>query len=320
MHVFHTFRNGINWLLSPSGFAVQRTRKGRWLLPSSVVETKVGKFIIKVPGLNPMYSYYETNRNFTSQLGRLTSTVRKKYQDMTAVDIGANVGDTACLIRSAENVPVICIEGDDKSFQFLQQNIAQFEKVSAFKLFLGENNRTISADLACAGWNATILPTDSEAGSTLKLVRFDEFIMAQPGWRLCKLLKVDTEGFDCAILRGAEHFIREVSPVIFFEYNRQAMDLIGEPGIDTLFRLRDWGYSRLLFHDAKGRFAGTALLSDEDAVRDWHEYADGINSDVYYLDITAFHERDGDLAIDFLNGERSFRRTGTDLPGVKRGG
>jgi FkbM family methyltransferase len=310
MHLLHNLRNSLNWLASPLGFAIQRTRKTKWHLPNSIIDTKIGRFVIQVPGVNPVFSYYETNLEFVSQIGRLTSLVRKKYPAMAAIDIGANVGDTACIIKTAEDVPLLCIEGDDKSFEFLQKNLAQFQNASAHKLFLGERTDTISASLACAGWNATILPGSASASTSksVKLMRFDDFIVTQPGWENYKLVKIDTEGFDCAILRGSTKFIRQVAPVIFFEYNRQSMELIGEPGIDTLFQLAELGYSRITFHDARGRFVGTATLSDRETIQDWHDYADGKNSEIYYLDITVFHERDNDVALEYLAAERARRR------------
>jgi FkbM family methyltransferase len=309
LNLFHRAKNSLNWTLSPLGFALQRTQKVRWHLPSSVIPTKVGRYVIDIPGVNPMFSYYEANPNFIGQLGPLTTLTRRKYPAMGAIDIGANVGDTTCLIKSAEDVPVLCIEGDDTSFKFLEKNIVQLGRVSAHKLFLGEKTDTISAYLACAGWNTTILPDASASTKAVKVVRFDDFIVTQPHWENYKLLKIDTEGFDCPIIRGATEFIRRVSPVIFFEYNRQSMDLIGEPGIDTLFMLGDLGYSTIAFHDARGRFICSTTLADRQRVQDMHDYADGKTSEIYYLDITVFHERDTDIAQQYLETERA-RRAG----------
>ena len=173
MHLLHRIRNSINWLLSPWGFAIQRIPKRKWRLPNAIVPTKVGRYVIQVPGINPMFSYYETNPDFTGQLGLLTTLTRKKYPQLAVVDIGANVGDTACLIKTAEDVPVLCIEGDDKSFEFLQKNIAQLPNVSAHKLFLAEKTDTISASLACTGWNTTILPGATEACRPVQVMRLD---------------------------------------------------------------------------------------------------------------------------------------------------
>ena len=162
MYLLHSIKNSVNWLLLPCGFALQRTPKRKWHLPNSIIPTKVGRFVIQVPAFNPMHYYYESNPGFIGQLGLLTTLTLEKYPHLAVVDIGANVGDTACLIKMAEDVPVLCIEGDDKSFEFLQKNIAQFQNTTAHKLFLAEKTDTINATLAYAGWNATIWPGAAE--------------------------------------------------------------------------------------------------------------------------------------------------------------
>ncbi len=308
LNLFHRIKNSVNWTLAPLGLSIERKRKRPWHWPNSILEIKVGRYVIQVPGINPVFWYYQENPGFVGQLGLLTALVSEKYPRTAAIDIGANVGDTACLIKTAADIPLLCIEGDDKSFDFLQRNIAQFQNTTAHKLFLAEKTDTISASLACAGWNTTILPSSTASAKAIQVMRFDDFIVTQPGWENFKLLKIDTEGFDCPIIRGATKFIRQVCPVIFLEYNRQSMALIGEPGIDTLFLLAELGYSHIAFHDSKGRFICSANLADREKIRDLHDYADGKNSEIYYLDITVFHERDTDIALKYVEAERTRRR------------
>lgn len=83
----------------------------------------------------------------------------------------------------------------------------------------------------------------------MNLTRLDDFIFSEPGRQTFKLVKIDAEGFDCSIIRGATNFLRELHPVIHFEYNGENMDAIGEPGIDTLLLRSDLGYSQLAVHD-----------------------------------------------------------------------
>lgn len=307
LHLFHRIKNSANWMLSPLGFAIERTRKRKWLWPNSILEIKVGRYVIKTPGMNPVFWYYQENPGFVGQLGVLTTLVHEKYPQAGVIDIGANVGDTACIIKTAADVPLLCVEGDEISFKFLQKNIAQMPNTTAHKLFLAEKTDTISGSLACVGWNTTILPGSEKSDKAIKVVQFDEFITTQPGWENYKLLKIDTEGFDCPILRGSTQFIRQVLPVIFFEYNLKSMQLIGETGLDTLFMLGELGYSHIAFHDSGGRFIGSTKLADRETVKDWHDYASGKNSQIYYMDITVFHERDADLAEKYLAHERKQR-------------
>ncbi len=294
--------------MTPLGFAVERTRKRKWHWKNSIITTKVGRYHIEIPGINPLSWQYQVDAGLAGQLGRLTSLIRKKYPQLSVIDVGANVGDTACIIQTAEEVPVLCIEGDDQSFAFLQKNLAQLKNVTAHKLFLAEKTGALAVSFEKTGWNTTLNPSAAQATESIKVVRLDEFIVTQPAWENFKLLKIDTEGFDCSIIRGATNYLRQVSPVLFFEYNRENMDAIGEPGLDTLFMLAKLGYSRIVFHDSKGRFLESATLADRDLIKDLHDYADGPNGEIYYYDITLFHESDTDMAMMYLEAERAHRR------------
>lgn len=307
MSFFHHVSKVLNQLLGPVGIAVKRIEKSPWNCFKKIVTTQVGRYSIQVPTLNPIARHYTLFPNWASQLGRLTSVLKKKYANLAAIDVGANVGDTACIIKSAEDIPLLCIEGDGFTFGFLQKNIAQFRNTTAQQLFLGEKTDVASVDIEKAGWNTTLKPGTTSSTSTIQLTSLDDVMAKQSNQQAFKLLKIDTEGFDCRIIRGAVDFIQIVSPVITFEYNRGNMDAIGELGLPTFSMLQGLGYGRIAFHDQDGRFLLSATLADGGLIRDLHEYADCLRGRIGYLDITVFHEMDTDLADSFVALERSRR-------------
>jgi len=312
MLLLHRTRKIINELLSSFGVAVVRAEKKPWFRWGAV-PTQVGRYSIQVPVINPISRHYARLPNLMSQLGRLTSLVKMKYPHLTAIDIGANVGDTACIIKTAVDIPLLCIEGDNYSFSFLEKNIRQFQNTTAHKLFLGEKTEAITVTFEKNGWNTTIKPDKAGATQKIEVVSLDDFLATQPKVENFKLLKIDTEGFDCAIIRGGGKFIQQVRPVITFEYNRENMDAIGENGLETFSMLAGFGYSHAAFHDANGRFLFSIKTADHSFIRDLHEYADGPNGSIYYYDITVFSEADSDIASMFVEQERSFRRQGKQV-------
>jgi FkbM family methyltransferase len=298
-------------LIKPIGLALQRVPKGNWKCGNSIIIAKVGNFLIEVPNLNPISNHYSLHPNYSSQIGRLVSLLKKKYPDLAALDIGANVGDTVCIIKSAEDIYTLSIEGDESTFRFLEKNLAQFSNASAHKMFLGEKTGAIAASFDKSGWNTTIKPEHAGKGTAINIVSLDDFLQNIPDTGNFKLLKVDTEGFDCSILRGAKQFIANTSPVIAFEYNRGNMDLINETGIDTLWMLEDFGYSEIIFHDFAGKLICATHLSEHSLIKDLHDYADGVRSPICYYDITVFHSNDRDLAVAFAEKERVVHRDPT---------
>jgi len=307
MPFLHRTRLFVNDLLSPFGFAINRVEKQSWKWFRTAVTIQVGRYSIQTPSKSPLSVVYGHHPRPLGPLSRLTSLVRKKFFFLAVVDIGANVGDTACIIKTAEEVPILCIEGDEYIFGFLQKNIAQFQDVTARKLFLGEATKEIRASLEKNGWNLTLKPNETST-QTVNLTSLDDFIFSEPEWQTFKLIKIDAEGFDCSIIRGSTNFLREVHPVIHFEYNREGMNAIGEPGIDTLLLLSGLGYSHLTVHDPWGRFFCSTTLSEKNFIKDLHDYADSIHGRIPYYDITAFHESDSDLAAEFHEIERQERK------------
>ena len=278
MNPLRRLRLRINKLLAPVGLAIERTEKSPWpwnpsvawnpsvVYTRAVVSTRVGGYDIQVPRLNPISTHYALHPNYSSQLGRLASLVLKNFSQMAAIDIGANVGDTACIIKSAGDIPLLCIEGDDLTFEFLQKNIKQFRNTAAHKVFLGERTEALAATTGKTGWNTTIQPDKTHSGQVVNVITLDDFLVGQSNIENFKLVKIDTEGFDCAIIRGAKNFLQRTLPVVTFEYNRDNMDPIGESGLDTLFNLEDLGYSRIVYHDFLGRYLCSTTLNDHSLI------------------------------------------------------
>jgi FkbM family methyltransferase len=256
---------------------------------------------------SPLRAIFEEHPDYTGMLARIVAIVVRKYPDASMIDVGANVGDTVAVARSAAAIPVVCFEGDPAVFPFLERNIRQFPGVTAHRVFLGERTETIAVDVDKAGWNATIVPRASGATQALELRALDDFLAAHPVAGRPRILKVDAEGFDARILRGAARLLAEQRPVVLFEYNRYNMAAIAEEGWPLFGWLRGLGYSRAFFYDAAGRFVLAAVLEAGELVRDLHEYADGWNAPVSYFDVCAFHSDDDDIASTFAAEERAHR-------------
>jgi FkbM family methyltransferase len=296
-------------MLGPFGLSIDKTEKTNWIWSRSVIVTQVGRYFIDVPPINPVSTRYALRPDYSSQLGRLATIIRKKYPSLGVIDVGANVGDTACIIKTAENIPLLCIEGDEHVFGLLEKNLKQFQNVAAHRLFLGDKTGVLSARLEKKGWNTTIVPEKSKAAALLNIISLDDFLATQQRVETFKLLKIDAEGFDCAIIRGAKKYIQQALPVITFEYNRNNMKAIGETGRDTLFMLMDSGYSGIVLHDACGKYLCSAELSDSGLIRDLYDYVD--DGVPYYHDVTIFHKTDNDIGSEFIEAERSLHRKTT---------
>ncbi|PWU04739.1 MAG: hypothetical protein C5B52_00950 [Bacteroidetes bacterium] len=281
------------------------------VMPTNVLKkqrkVRVGKFTIIMPGNNPLAYTYTKQPDFGSEISRLVGYVKTKYPDMGFLDIGANTGDTIAHVKSVSDVPVIAIEGDDVSYKYLTENVKQFNGVTIIKQFVGESDSEMNISLEKAGWNTTLIP-DSGTGKQIQIKKVDTvFKEKNIDPSKIKIFKIDAEGFDTIIIRGALEYIASAKPVIFLEYNRDNMLAIHENGLDTILQLQEKGYNKILFFDDQGRFLLSTTLSDKHLIHEMHSYADGKSGLIYYYNLCLFHSSDDDLAALTVKGELEYK-------------
>ncbi len=80
---------------------------------------RIGRFELTLPADHPIDRYQKTYRLYDRVLGDIAHAVAAKYPDTTAIDIGANVGDTAALLCRDQDFPVLCIEGSPHFLKYL---------------------------------------------------------------------------------------------------------------------------------------------------------------------------------------------------------
>jgi FkbM family methyltransferase len=271
---------------------------------------KIGDYEVSIQSNNSLWREYQKNPEYTAQLGRIAASVFESYPDAYAIDIGANIGDTAALIKSQAKVPIICVEGDSAVFPILEKNISPMKDVSAFCCFLGERTEDVHVTVEKDGWDATLIPTNidsSKSARTMPLLSLPDLLLRAKPRGACKLLKVDIEGFDLRVIRGATTLLRSDHPVILFEFNHQNLTKLDENGLAIFAYLADQGYERLHIYDAQGFFITQCPTSDSETLCDLDNYARCVQG-LFYYDICAFHSSDSALADRLLESERSHRR------------
>jgi len=288
-------------LIQRFGFEIRKVDNFH-LKPNREVHIQLGRFPLVVHSRSPLSVQYTKQPGYGSEFGRLATALAQKYPALSVIDIGANIGDTAAIVKNAVDAPILCIEGDPYCFSILQRNIAQFGNVTAYRQFLGDRDETISARLEKSTWNTTIIPDQEGETAVVQLLRLDSFLKEHALSEPYKLLKIDTEGFDVKIIRGASGLIDAVKPAIYFEYNRHNMDEIGEKGVDTLYWLKEKGYDDILFFEDNGQFILSGSLSDKRLIDQLHHWV-GISTNIYYFDLIVFHKDDKDIAEQFIKSE-----------------
>lgn len=273
-----------------------------------IVTKKIGKFNLLMREDHKLPIFLKHLPHYSKNLPRLAVALKNKYPELSMIDVGANIGDTVALVKSECNIPIHCIDGDEDFFELLEKNIKQFENVFVYKQLLGEKRATFNAELKKNIETARIQQNHSKAESQqISIEPLDTLIENHKAIGQSKLLKIDTDGYDMKIVRGALEYIKNTKPVIFLEYDPMFLTEQGEVGISTLLQLESLGYDDVLFYDNLGRLILSTSLTNHLMLKQLNNYIDPkLRVPFPYYDIAVFHCEDKDVAEKFIESEMNF--------------
>jgi len=150
------------------------------------------------------------------------------------VDVGANVGDWLGMVReSAVGRPftALAFEPSRSAFEALRDGFGGDANIALFDVALGASAGSLSFfEEADAGRGSSLVADFVRAAGTTRSVTVTtlDAALRDAGWDRVDLLKVDAEGYDLQVMRGASASIASQSiGVLQFEYNR-AWQLAGD--------------------------------------------------------------------------------------------
>lgn len=155
----------------------------------------------------------------------------EKYKkDIVVFDVGANIGNYSRMIRElSKEAKVLAFEPHPETYRDLEKNAKQYN-FTAYNLGCGEKEGKFKlhdhAELGSTS-HATFLQNVIESihgGISVEneamMVTLDQFLLRNPDIKKIALLKIDAEGCDFMVLKGAERIICEkMVDVIQFEFN-----------------------------------------------------------------------------------------------------
>lgn len=156
----------------------------------------------------------------------------------TVVDVGSNLG-THCVPYAKHVGPsgrVLAFEPYLPSFVCLAVNCRDLPQVRLFNCALGNEQRTVALRLPTDINMGMVAIDKSVAGETV-MRRLDDFNLAS-----CTFIKIDAEGFEPDVIRGATDTITKFKPIMFVELNDSALRHYGYTKDTVLDLLIDLGY------------------------------------------------------------------------------
>ncbi|MDA1214878.1 MAG: FkbM family methyltransferase, partial [Planctomycetota bacterium] len=169
-------------------------------------------------------------------------------------DVGANQGEfTTFAAKYAYNGRVLSFEPLLDNFVVLKENVEinQFQNVELHQCGLGDARGSLeiytTEDLTAHGsWHeglGSLYRTDyrNKALGTVRIEVFDEQF-AQSGCTRLDGMKIDVEGAELFVLKGAAESIQKFHPFLMLEINEETYQAAGYSKRDVVELLTGWGY------------------------------------------------------------------------------
>lgn len=180
------------------------------------------------------------------------------------VDVGAHIGYFSALAGSlaGETGAVHAFEPDPGCFAALASNASHWRGIVPWNLAVsdGSGSATLfrSARRGESGWASLLDGGGAGEEVVVPTVALDEWARSEKIARI-DLVKIDAEGAELRILRGAERILAEHRPAVLLEANEVCLARDGRGASDLIDRLRSHGYRVWSIDSRRGRPTGTML-------------------------------------------------------------
>lgn len=133
-------------------------------------------------------------------------------------DVGANIGNHSVFFQNHFS-QVVAVEANPEVFEVLAYNTRRFANVRAVNVALGEEEGEgvlTLADDANEGTGFVSTNSNVTNGTPVKIIPLDALTKDAEG--KIDLIKIDVEGFEQQVLRGARQTLAVHQPIVLFEY------------------------------------------------------------------------------------------------------
>ena len=199
--------------------------------------------------LNYQSSYLSGEKHFINKLKRIKG-------NKIIFDVGANVGNYSKLIlKKIKDVSIYAIEPNSISFMKLDKNILSkqvskynfgFSDHSGASLMYDDKNNPGSSHASLHSGVFTDLESKPFTEQTIQLTTIDQFVEDNKISKIT-LLKIDTEGNEYNVLKGADETLKKgIIDIIQFEFTE--MNLFSRHFFNDFYELliKDYKIYRLL--------------------------------------------------------------------------
>lgn len=245
------------------------------------IVTICNKQIIHCDYTHKIAEYQKNFPKYDRQLAQICDFLKKKKQDsLNIIDVGANIGDTVINIGQKDAFHLL-IEGNRTFYKYIEKNLKQYRYKIEYT-FLSDEEDNVSP----ISHDGTAKLTKTDASSGMVSHTLDDVLATKYDDIKFDILKIDTDGFDFKVLRGATKLLEEQAPFIFFEWDKMFLNEQNEDELSIFKYLENKGYQHLILFDNFGNYFATSNTADITLLKTYIE-GTRIDGKPFYYDVLA---------------------------------
>lgn len=233
-----------------------------------------GEMRITLPPGHRLDYYQKFYPSYDAPLLHLGRIISRQGDHTRAIDIGANIGDSAAILKCAGVNKVLCVEGNEHFLPYLRRNVADWSDVVVEPRYIAPLVGNSDLSILTSRGTARLQEAGSNKSNTsLSFVSPSELLDKHDKFRGFEILKLDTDGYDMDILDQFTTLAAESEAVILFECD-PVLTSGGVPRImKSISKLVNAGYSNCAVFDNYGIFVTSFELGAVDLLSDLLFYA-----------------------------------------------
>lgn len=186
------------------------------------------------------------------------------------VDVGSSVGDTLVLLK--HSIPdgiesCICVDGAEDNRPYFEKNTVGINGVRAYFMMLGAAAGAVPSLVRHHPGSAMAAGSGCAPCQTL-----DSLLATLGPVGKCDLIKIDVDGYDGEVLKGAGETLLRWQPLVVFEWHPYLIKLCGCDHRTAFRALGAAGYRKLIWFNNRGYFSHISEIPDEIEINWWNEF------------------------------------------------
>jgi FkbM family methyltransferase len=279
----------------------RRFRRILCRLNDPIISIPAGGGKIKAHLSHNLPLYKKALRYYDTALRRFQDFCSGKEGAIAIIDIGANICDTAVYLLDGSDATVLCVEGGTEFLELLAINVAPYAgRVETADCYLGREEKTVVGKLSSHAGTARIELV--AGGREMNVSTVESVIVQHPKFFSSRILKIDTDGYDCEIIRRALSWLVRSRAVIFVEFVPVLLEAVSKDYLETFELLRSIDYDFVMAYSNTGEYFCSGHLNDTGFMADL-DFLTRQPHGPDFFDLFLFHEADAELGQSFRRSE-----------------